>query len=363
MKKRILSLLLAAAMALAMAPLSAFAAEPEAGAQVIGGADGPTSILVSDQGGQAGTPADVQDEIMLIQETPAEDAAEGPDQDHQLTYIALGDSIAAGVGLDGFNFTPAEIFYDISPNFKGYPDSCYVSYVAEMLGLDRDHALDLGLPALMTKDLLEMVRDGQMSEFNQPAGTYYVYPAFRDYLKEADVISIQIGMNDAMVPFVVSIGNATNWKSEQLANTIVSGGYRDMNWDTFVQMAQQLFGMRLTMKETGDLFYALTTGAAQVCSTAYDNVETYLPQIIDAIRALNPDAQILLLGCYNPVPLLWTWSNFFNRYNRFVRNLAEQTGCTYVAIPRTQTANDGHPTNAGHKYIARQIVEAIQGVS
>ena len=57
MKKRILSLLLAAAMALAMAPLSAFAAEPEAGAQVIGGADGPTSILVSDQGGQAGTPA------------------------------------------------------------------------------------------------------------------------------------------------------------------------------------------------------------------------------------------------------------------------------------------------------------------
>ena len=150
MKKRILSLLLAAAMALAMAPLSAFAAEPEAGAQVIGGADGPTSILVSDQGGQAGTPAVVQDEIMLIQETPAEDAAEGPDQDHQLTYIALGDSIAAGVGLDGFNFTPAEIFYDISPNFKGYPDSCYVSYVAEMLGLGRDHALGLGLPALMT---------------------------------------------------------------------------------------------------------------------------------------------------------------------------------------------------------------------
>ena len=50
-----------------------------------------------------------------------------------------GDSIAAGVGLDGFNYTPAEIFYDISPNFKGYPDSCYVSYVAEMLGLSPEH--------------------------------------------------------------------------------------------------------------------------------------------------------------------------------------------------------------------------------
>ena len=97
-----------------------------------------------------------------------------------------------------------------------------------------------------------------------------------------------------------------------------------MNWDTFVQMAQQLFGLRLTLKETGDLFYALTTGAGQVCNTAYDNVETYLPQIIEAIRAQNPDVQILLLGCYNPVPLLWTWSNFFNRYNRFVRSLAEE---------------------------------------
>ena len=354
MKKRILSLLLAAAMMLTAAPLAAFADEG-ASETVIGGADGPTAIYVSE-----GDPASVQDQIMLIQETPAEDAAEGPAEDHQLTYLAFGDSIAAGVGLDGFNFTPAEIFYDISPNFKNYPSTSYVSYVAEMLGLDRDHALDLGLPALMTKDLLEMVRDGQMSAFNQPAGTYYIYPEFLDYIKEADVISIQIGMNDAMVPFVVSIGNATNWKSEQLANTIVSGGYRDMNWDDFVDMAQKLFGMRLTLKETGDLFYALTTGAAQVCNTAYDNVATYLPQIVDAIRAQNPDVQILLLGCYNPVPLLWTWSNFFNRYNRFVRDLAAETGCTYVAIPRTKCANDGHPTTAGHKYIAEQIVKAIE---
>ena len=352
MKKRILSLLLAAAMLLAAAPLAAFADSPasEATIGIIGGADGPTAIYVSGADEiVSDVPEAVQGDIMLIGEetaltgeaageapAPAESPAEAPEaapeEDGQLTYLA----------------------------FKGYPNTSYVSYVAEMLGLDRDHALDLGLPALMTKDLLEMVRDGQMSEFNQPAGTYYVYPEFLDYIKQADVISIQIGMNDAMVPFVVSIGNATNWKSEQLANTIVSGGYRDMTWDNFVKMAQQLFGLRLTMKETGDLFYALTTGAAQVCNTAYNNVAAYLPQIVEAIRAQNPDAQILLLGCYNPVPLLWTWSNFFNRYNRFVRDLAEQTGCTYVAIPRTKTANDGHPTTAGHKYIAQQIVEAIE---
>ena len=250
MKKRILSFLLAAALVVSCTPLGAFAEDP-ADSGVIGGADGPTAIYVTQQApadGQAASQDPAQDQITLIPETPAEDAAEGPVDQHSFTYVALGDSIAAGVGLSDFSYTPAEIFYDISPNFTGYPESCYVSYVAQGLGLDRQHALDLGLPALMTKDLLEMVRDGQMSEFNQPAGTYYVYPSFPDYIREADVISIQIGMNDAMVPFVVSIGEATNWKSEQLANTIVSGGYRDMDFNTFVSMAEQLFGMRLTRR-------------------------------------------------------------------------------------------------------------------
>ena len=359
MKKRILSLLLAAALAASCAPLGAFA-DDGASIGIIGAADGPTAIYVTGAAdGAPQDPAAAQDGIMLIEETPAEDAAEGPQQDDSLLYIALGDSIAAGVGLPSFSYTPAEIFYDISPNFEGYPADCYVARVADALGLDRSHALNLGLPALMTKDLLEMVRDGQMSAFNQPAGTYYVYPEFLDYVRDADVISIEIGMNDAMVPFVVSIGEATHWKSEQLANTIIAGGYRDMDFDDFVSMMQQLFGMRLTFQETSDLFYAVTTGASNVCSEAYENIKTYLPQVIDAIRAVNPDAQILLLGCYNPVPLLWTWSNFFNRYNRLVRQIAEDAGCTYVGIPRTRIANDGHPTPAGHKYIAQQIVDAI----
>ena len=370
MKKRILSFLLAAAMTAACLPLGAFAAEgadsaaeDPASTGIIGSADGPTQILVSD--GTA-LPADSTDSAgatdvpVLVPETDAEDAAEGPQDPHSFTYVAFGDSIAAGVGLTNFVYNDADVFYDISPNFKGYSDECYVGYVADALGLDRDHAINLGLPALMTKDLLEMVRDGKMSQFNQPAGTYYSYPEFQDYIREADVISIEIGMNDAMVPFIVSIGNATNWKSEQLANTLVSGGYRDMSFSNFTKMVKQLFDIRLTAKETGDLFYALTTGASNVCSQAYTNVETCLPQVVDAIRAQNPDVQILLLGCYNPVPLMWTWSSFFNKYNRFVRQLAEDTGCTYVPIPRTKTANDGHPTIQGHKYIAQQIVDAIE---
>ena len=37
-----------------------------------------------------------------------------------------------------------------------------------------------------------------------------------DYIRRADVISVQVGSNDALVPALVALGNATNWKSEQL---------------------------------------------------------------------------------------------------------------------------------------------------
>ena len=36
---------------------------------------------------------------------------------------------------------------DVSYNFKGYPDACYVGQVAQTLGLDRDHASTSACPA------------------------------------------------------------------------------------------------------------------------------------------------------------------------------------------------------------------------
>ena len=39
--------------------------------------------------------------------------------------------------------------------------------------------------------------------------------------------------------------------------------------------------------------------------------------------------------------------------------LAAQYDVTYVPIPYTRTANDGHPTVSGHKYIGRQILKAV----
>lgn len=290
-------------------------------------------------------------------EAPTEEA---PAADPQRTYVALGDSIVSGVGLPDFKYTEAAIGIDAAPNFEGYPEQCYVSLVGKGLGLDRQHAINLGLPGLMSPDMLDMVQNSAMPKMNQASGAYYVYPEYQEYLRKADIISIQIGSNDALVPCIVGLGEATNWKSEQLAALMVSGALRDFNFQKLGLFLEALNRMTLTFDESRATNRLLFRGMDEICDQAYTNVTASLPQIVAGIRALNPDAKIVLLGYTNPVPLLPAWNRYFSKLNRFAKDLAAQEGLTYVAIPRAQTAADGHPTVKGHQYIANQILNALK---
>ena len=216
------------------------------------------------------------------QEQPAEEAApdaeapteEAPAADPQRTYVALGDSIVSGVGLPDFKYTEAAIGIDAAPNFEGYPEQCYVSLVGKGLGLDRQHAINLGLPGLTTGDLADMLHTGAMPQMNQQAGTYYVYPQMLDYLKRADVISVQIGSNDALVPALVALGNATNWKSEQLVATMVSGVLREPSFENLQRLNSDLSRLRLTKEEPGRADHPF--GLHEPCAPAA-GVDTAVP--------------------------------------------------------------------------------------
>lgn len=310
----------------------------------------------------AETPVEVPAEppVEVPAETPAETPVETPAEEHSFTYVALGDSITAGTGLSDFQYLPAPIGLDVRPNFEGYSSKCYVSVVADRLGLDRQHALNLGLPGLMAPDLVDMVRDGAMPHMNQPSGAYYVYPEYQDYIRNADVISIQIGANDALVPVIVSVGNATNWKSEQLANTILGGAYRDLSWETIQLFFDSLKKLTLTREEQAALGYALSDGMRETVNKAYQDVTANLPVVVEEIRKLNPDAEILLLGYYNPAWILPTWNTYFNQLRRFEKQLAKDQGLTYVDITWTAVDNDAHPSISGHRYIGKQITKAVK---
>ena len=309
---------------------------------------------------QTELPAAEAAEVQQEQAAASADAQTAGEPEPQLTYVALGDSITSGVGLADMKYNIAQIGYDLRPNFEGYSSQCYTALVGKGLGLDRQHAINLGLPSLMSPDMVDMVQSSAMPKMNQASGSYYVYPEYQEYLRKADIISIQIGSNDALVPCIVGLGEATNWKSEQLAGLMVSGALRDFNFQKLGLFLEALNRMTLTFDESRATNRLLFRGMDEICDQAYTNVTNSLPQIVAGIRALNPDAKIVLLGYTNPVPLLPAWNRYFSKLNRFAKDLAAQEGLIYVGIPRTQTAADGHPTVKGHKYIAQQILNAIQ---
>ena len=306
--------------------------------------------------------ADEQTELPAAEaaEVQQEQTAAPAEQEPQLTYVALGDSITSGVGLADMKYNIAQIGYDLRPNFEGYSSQCYTALVGKGLGLDRQHAINLGLPSLMSPDMVDMVQNSAMPKMNQASGSYYVYPEYQEYLRKADIISIQIGSNDALVPCIVGLGEATNWKSEQLAGLMVSGALRDFNFQKLGLFLEALNRMTLTFDESRATNRLLFRGMDEICDQAYTNVTASLPQIVAGIRALNPDAKIVLLGYTNPVPLLPAWNRYFSKLNRFAKDLAAQEGLIYVDIPRAQTAADGHPTVKGHQYIANQILNALK---
>ena len=107
---------------------------------------------------------------------------------HQYSYIALGDSITAGIGLPDAVYQKNGSFYDVSGNYHGYSGDCYVAKVADALGLDRDHAVNYGMPALMSNNLLELVQTGATHSDNAD----YTLPGLREELQTADLITVQI---------------------------------------------------------------------------------------------------------------------------------------------------------------------------
>ena len=315
MKKKLIGLALSAAMLFSVLSVPAFAAAPEESAD---------PALTTEQ-----TAAEEENCFFTSSSTEEEK------EPNSITYVALGDSICAGIGLTKVQYSTNLTGVDVSFNFKGYPETCYVGQVGKSLNLDRDHAINLGLPGVMSKDMLELVKTGTMAEMNTLSGCQYNYPEFIDYIKSADVISLQLGSNDAFVPTVVSFGEATNWKSEQLVATMVSGVLREPSFENLQRLNSDLSRLRLTKEEKQATTQLLLGGGTDaICEQAYQEAAVHMPQVVAELRALNPDAQIILLGYTNPVPLLPEWTQLFRRLNALSKSLAAQNeNVTYVPIP------------------------------
>ena len=228
-------------------------------------------------------------------------------EEDSYTYVALGDSITTGVGLKDTHFSSTAKSYDVQENYHGYSKDCYVARVAEGLGLSRDQTA-----------------------------------------------------NDTVLQLMGAMGRATNGKATKLLIPLLTGTMRELNLQTLQTLRKSLENLDLTPEELKAALKLLDSGMEEICDQTRDQTVANVEQILQELRALNPDAQIILVGYYNPLPFLPTYGRHFRLLNRSVKALAQQYGADYVSIPYTSIANDGHPTVCGHKYIARQILKAVR---
>ena len=294
--------------------------------------------------------------LLVLPVLPAFAAEEDP-----YTYVALGDSITTGVGLKDTHFSSTAKSYDVQENYHGYSKDCYVARVAEGLGLSRDQTANYGMPALMSGDLLELVRTGSC----QSASINFSLPDLRQELKHAQVITVEIGANDVLVPIMYGIASAMGGPQVfEALLPMLEGDFRQMDASSFAALRENLDSLNITAQQRKALLKLLDSGIAEICTQSQASTLANLEALLQELKALNPDAQIVLVGYYNPVPLLPAPANPFAKHfrtlNRSVQKLAQQYDAAFAPATYTVVANDAHPTVCGHKYLARQILKALE---
>ena len=172
----------------------------------------------------------------------------------QKSYVALGDSITTGYGLD-----EAQSFAEQIAEQEGYTlnDS-----------LARDGAT--------STDLLEVVR----SEANA------------DTLKNADLITVTIGGNDLMNALYAYLAEKYN---KQNSDTPITAE------DVKASLAGEEGAVvhQITM-----LFFAISNisdfQSSSIANSAYDTLWDNFVEIIETIRKINQNAQLIVVNQYNP---------------------------------------------------------------
>ena len=184
------------------------------------------------------------------------------------SYVALGDSITTGYGLEA-------------------GEQPFTETVAEERGYDLDDSL--AAVGATSEDLLGVVTD----------------PANAETLKNANLITITIGGNDLMGALYGYVAEAYN----QTAQTPVTG--------TDIQLA--LMGIHPTIGQNTALFYLglyLSGFITSGMDSALNDFQTNLRGILQQLQEHCPAAQIILANQYNPYGIL--------KYNESYAMLANQ---------------------------------------
>ena len=308
-------------------------------------------------------------------------------------YAFFGDSIPAGVGMEGegvYNFGFQRI------------EGAYPDLVADALGFNGEfyyNASPCATFGFRTGDLRMLLERGMgLEDYYKPDDYYYhnwqeatmegltnywgmgwdYYKFINQWTKASDLITVGIGSND-----IFTIPVCSMLYQGKLDLSLFMGGAAAEGGTALLSTVYKTIAGSVEM--IGEFLEYVKVG----CRDLYNNY----PKILDAFQQISPDADILIMGLYNPfvglkvtegsngTMLLDSMSVFVAAVNDFLQSLAARyDNVYYVDVSRTESQfgegaalitptmfatvlNDIHPSVAGHEYTANQILSVLEKIN
>jgi len=231
------------------------------------------------------------DKIVQVKDDPDQDAESG----FQMT--ALGDSIAYGS--------------KVAKNF-GYVDLFYNSLKEEAEN-DQSTLLNLGKPGKNSSELLADLKTDK---------------ATIDAVLKADIITISIGGNNLLRPVKTGIGAEFNL---------------DARSATFNQDLARL----LVSKANRDRLKTVLTGLAPGLDAGVQQFAKDWPEIVKTVKALSPQAEIMVMTIYNPI---YEGEAYFTTFNKRISRI------NAVMNASSETCKVADVYNAFNNYAGTEVL-------
>lgn len=253
-------------------------------------------------------------------------------------YIAFGDSIPEGYGLEDTN-------------------NGYVALVSEELDCNYEN---LAVSGMNSTEFLALLQGN----------------TYGTQIKQADLITISIGSNDLLGRIQEIACEAFGLNKDEVVDIIseLKEAFANASATEKITMIKDFY-TSLTTQETRDMFQQAINGYEQ-------NWEN----IVKKLRTLNSNARIIVTEFYNPfygveIPLVSSGEtiNFSDYVETYISQMNEilnsnttdyeiakihdkfnTQGLTNVNISLTDFNIDPHPNVAGHKVIADTIIDLLQ---
>ncbi len=317
------------------------------------------------------------------------------------TYTVLGDSIPGGFGLSTYPYSTPDGPAIVDGIVVGLNDGTLVvnsfpEIVSKAIGAEKTNSLSRsGMRSTELRMMLDESYNGDdYTELLVATNLGMDMDAFLasrqqyvDSVKQADLITINIGSNDLMLK---TMHNAlTNVYSSDSENSITAR-LKALLAEHGGSIGAAFAEMLSTLETLGKLPQVMTAALSTLAESEIAFRQNW-EAILSTIHELNPDATVLALGLYNPFrEIQLSESASFLQIGRlidpviadinlYISMLSPQHfNYTYVDITDTEvfgfpalsdlSASDGlyvmmlvgtHPNEAGHAYIADQIFKAL----